>query len=90
MASIRILKRDINNVLGDIIEAVYIVEATQGSEPTQEGSAIIDKAIDTFDTLISKVNDKEVENRRKHLKEVRKELETEATALVGRINKLEA
>ncbi|SFR31606.1 hypothetical protein SAMN04490243_0291 [Robiginitalea myxolifaciens] len=90
MASIRILKRDINNVLGDIIEAVYIVEATQGSEPTQEGSAIIDKAIDTFDTLIAKVNDKEVENRRKHLKEVRKELETEATALVGRINKLEA
>lgn len=90
MASIRILKRDINNVLGDIIEAVYIVEATQGSEPTQEGSAIIDKAIDTFDTLIAKVNDKEVENRRKHLKEVRNELEKEATALVGRINKLEA
>ena len=90
MASIRILKRDINNVLGDIIEAVYIVEATQGSEPTKEGTAIIDKAIDTFDTLFAKVNDREVEDRRKHLKEVRATLEKEATDLVGRINKLEA
>ena len=89
MASIRILKRDINNVIGDIIEAVYIVEATQGSEPTGEGSAIIDKAIETFDALIAKVNDKKVENRRKHLKEVRATLETEATSLVDRINKLE-
>lgn len=88
MASIRNLKRDINNVLGDVIEAVYIVESTQGTEPTKEGSAIIDKAIDTFDDLISKVNDKSVQDRPAHLKAVRNSLETEATALVDRINKL--
>ena len=39
MASIRDLKKDINNVLGDIIEAVYIVEGSQQMEPTKEGSA---------------------------------------------------
>ena len=89
MASIRNLKRDINNVLGDVIEAVYIVEASKGTEPTKEGSAIIDKAIDTFDTLIAKVNDTSVPNRRAHLKEVRNSLEKKATELVDRINKLD-
>lgn len=88
MASIRNLKRDINNVLGDVIEAVYIVESAKGTEPTEEGTAIIDKAIDTFDDLIAKVNDKSVEDRTAHLKAVRNTLESEATELVERINKL--
>ena len=88
MASIRNLKKDINNVLGDVIEAVYIVEASQGSKPTEEGSAIIDKAIETFDTLIAKVNDREVEDRPAHLNKVRASLETEATELVEKINKM--
>lgn len=88
MASIRHLKRDINNVLGDVIEAVYIVESTKGTEPTEEGTAIIDKAIETFDDLIARINDKSVEDRSAHLKEVRNSLESEATQLVDRINKL--
>jgi hypothetical protein len=88
MASIRDLKKDINNVLGDIIEAVYIVEGSQQMEGSKEGTAIIDKAIDTFDALIAKVNQKEVPDRKAHFKEVRASLEKEATGLVGRINKL--
>jgi hypothetical protein len=88
MASIRDLKKDINNVLGDIIEAVYIVESSQQMEPTKEGSAIIDEAIDTFDTLIAKVNQKEVTDKKAHFSEIRASLEKEATDLVGRLNKL--
>ena len=88
MASIRDLKKDINNVLGDIIEAVYIVEGSQQMEGSKEGSAIIDKAIDTFDALIAKVNQKDVADRKAHLKEVRASLEKEATDLVGRLNKM--
>ncbi len=88
MASIRDLKKDINNVLGDVIEAVYIVEGSQQMEGSKEGTAIIDKAIDTFDTLIAKVNQKDVADNRAHFREIRASLEKEATDLVERINKL--
>jgi hypothetical protein len=88
MASIRDLKKDINNVLGDIIEAVYIVESSQQMEGSKEGTAIIDKAIDTFDTLIAEVNQRDVADKKAHFREVRASLEKEATDLVGRLNKL--
>ncbi|WP_411031593.1 hypothetical protein [Spongiimicrobium sp. 3-5] len=88
MASIRDLKKDINYVLGDIIEAVYLAEATTDKQNSKEGSAIIDGAIATFDSLIAQVNKKDVENRKKHLAGVRANLEKEATALVEKLNKL--
>lgn len=88
MASIRNLKKDINYVLGDIIEAVYLVEGTANKD-SQEGTAIIDSAIETFDDLIEKVNKKDVENRKAHLEGVRKELEVKAGALIEQLNKLD-
>jgi hypothetical protein len=88
MASIKELKKDINNVLGDIIEAVYIVEASNGKQDSKEGSKIIDGAIATFDDLIAKVNNKTVENRKAHLKSVRAELEDRAKKLVEEVNAL--
>jgi len=88
MANIRELKKDINYVLGDIIEAVYIVEAANDKQGSKEGSEIIDGAITTFDELISKVNNKDVDNRKEYLKNVRKELEEKARALVDKLNKL--
>lgn len=89
MASIKELKKDINNVLGDIIEAVYVVEASNGRQDSKEGSKIIDGAIATFDELITKVNNKKVENRKAHLKTVRQELEVKATKLVEEVNALD-
>lgn len=88
MASIRNLKKDINNVLGDLIDAVYIVEATNGNEVSKEGEKIIDSAISAFDELIAKVNQRDVENRKTHLKKVREELGSSAKALVEKVNKL--
>ena len=88
MASIKDLKKDINNVLGDIIEGVYVVEAANGKHNTKEGAAIIDDAIETFDELIEKVNKNKVENKKAHFKEVRTELETKATQLVDKLNEL--
>lgn len=88
MASIKDLKKDINFVLGDIIEAVYFWEASTNNKDSKEGSKIIDNAIAAFDSLIEKVNDKKVDNRQKHLKAVKAELEKEATGLITAINKL--
>jgi len=88
MANIRDLKKDINFVLGDIIEAVYVWEALNPETDTKKSEAIIDDAIDTFDTLIAKVNDRQSDNKRQQLKQVRIDLEKEASGLVDRINKL--
>lgn len=88
MANIRDLKKDINFVLGDIIDAVYVWETINNQEPTKDSEEIIDDAITTFDGLIAMINDRKVENRSKHLRNVRTELEEKAIALVGRINKL--
>lgn len=88
MANIRNLKKDINYVLGDIIEAVYIIEASNDKQGSKEGSAIIDGAITTFDELIAKVNEKGVEDQKAHFKSVRNDLEKKARALVDKLNKL--
>ncbi len=88
MANIRDLKKDINYVLGDIIEAVYIVEASQNKSGSKEGTEIIDSAISTFDVLIAKVNERGVKDKSAHFKEIRKELEVQSGDLVVRLNKL--
>ena len=61
MPSVKNLKKDINFVLGDIIEAVYIHEMTSEGKPTAATNAVIDEAITSFDALIVKVNAKKVE-----------------------------
>jgi hypothetical protein len=53
MANIKNLKKDINYVLGDIIEAVYLFEISTG-KPTTETNDLIDEAIAAFDDLITK------------------------------------
>lgn len=88
MASIKNLKKDINFVLGDIIEAVYLWEASTNNKDSKVGTAVVDNAIETFDDLIEKVNKKDVEDRSKHLKAVKRELEEKATDLVQQLNKL--
>ena len=88
MANIRDLKKDINYVLGDIIEAVYIVDAANNKPDSKEGAKIIDGAIETFDILIAKVNQRNVENRPAHLNSVREELQKKGADLIEELNKL--
>ena len=88
MPSVKNLKKDINFVLGDIIEAVYIYEMTTSGKPSEKTSAIIDEAIESFDGLISKVNAKNVENKKAHFKQINVELEQTANQLVEKINAL--
>ncbi len=88
MASVRDLKRDINYVLGDIIEAVYIWELTNPEKDTKKSEKIIDEAIETFDDLIAKVNAKDVEDAKSHFKAINKELEDRGRKLIDKINAL--
>ncbi|WP_303316150.1 hypothetical protein Q4Q34_12775 [Flavivirga abyssicola] len=88
MANVRDLKKDINYVLGDIIEAVYVWEYANTDKDTKKSEAIIDEAIATFDELIAKVNAKDVENAKAHFKAINVELENKGRALIEKINKL--
>jgi hypothetical protein len=86
MANVRTLKKDINFVFGDIIEAVYVNTIAAGGKATPEGEAIIDEAIATFDSLMKEINAKGVENTKKHFNAINKKFEETATQLVARIN----
>lgn len=88
MANKRDLKKDINYVFGDIIEAVYYWELENSDKPTKESEAIIDEAIDSFDELIGRVNDRSVEDKKAHFKSINTDLEAKGRALIDRINKL--
>ena len=88
MANIKNLKKDINYVLGDIIEAVYLYEMTTTGKPSAETDALIDEAIAAFDGLIAKVNAKNVENKKAHFSQINKDLEETANQLVAKINAL--
>ena len=89
MANVKNLKKDINYVLGDIIEAVYLFEMSTTGKPSDASNAVIDEAIATFDQLITKVNAKKVENKKAHFTQINVELEQAANQLVAKINDLQ-
>ena len=88
MASIKNLKKDINYVLGDIIEECYAWELINPKTDTKSTDAIIDEAIVAFDGLIDKLHIKNVENKKAHFKNVTAELEEVANNLLEKVNKL--
>ena len=88
MANVRNLKRDVNYVIGDIIEAVYIWELTNPEKDTKDSQAIVDSAITDFDELIEKINAKKVEDKKAHFKAINKEVEERGRKLIDRINSL--
>ncbi len=88
MASIKNLKKDINYVLGDIIEECYAWELMNPNEDKKKSEAVIDEAIITFDALIDKINTKNIENKKAHFKGLQAELMTSANSLLEKVNKM--
>ncbi|MFD0861173.1 hypothetical protein ACFQ1M_03050 [Sungkyunkwania multivorans] len=88
MASVRNLKKDINYVLGDIIEAVYEWELENPEADTAKGEKIIDEAIAEFDALMAEVNKKDVEDKKAHFKGINVTLEEKGKALIKKVNAL--
>lgn len=86
MASIKNLKKDINYVLGDVIQ--YALEVSILKKNAKKGDEIVDEAIEIFDSLIAKVNTKDIENKKDHFKSINGALETEAKALIEKVNSI--
>jgi len=88
MASIQNLKKDINYVLGDIIEECYAWEILNPKADKAAAEAIMDEAIIAFDSLIDMVNAKNIENKKVYYKGIVTALEVKAIELIEKINKL--
>ncbi len=90
MASVKNFKKEINNVLSDIIEECYICQLTKDDKTSAKADKIIDEAIATFDDLIVKMNLKKIDNKKKHFQKMQNDLSSKATELLGKIEKLNA
>ncbi|MDT0295812.1 hypothetical protein ACFQ3R_06685 [Mesonia ostreae] len=90
MASKRTLKKNVNYVMGDIIEAAFLHQMVNPKGDQAKSEAIVENAMRSYDELITKINDKSVEDKGKHLKAVNKQLEEKAHSLVKDINALNA
>ena len=77
MSSIKKLKKDINNQIGEFIEEIYSDKDLSKSEK------LIDDSIKVFDSLISKINSVNKENSKKEFKSIN----VERVKLLEELNK---
>ncbi|WP_298520018.1 hypothetical protein [uncultured Kordia sp.] len=88
MSNKRDLKKDLNYVFGDIIDAALLWQMANPDADATKSEEIIDESIKGFDELIAETNKRGVENVKTHFKGIRQSLETKATELVTKINSL--
>ena len=74
MASIKQLKKDINNDIGAIIEDIYLWELSNPDGDLSKSEKLIEEAIQVFDDLVQKINAVTTgENLKKQFKLIQKE-----------------
>jgi len=91
MSNRRELKRNINGLLGDVIEECYESLLNNEGKNEKEVEAIVDEAVDLADELISKANAakklKSGAEVKKHFSEIKEQL---GDSVIGFIEKLNA
>lgn len=88
MASIRQLKKDINNEIGAIIEDIYHWELSNPKADLTKSEQLIDEAIVYFDILIQQVNAVKGENTKKQFSSILSEKEKNIKVLLNKFAKL--
>jgi hypothetical protein len=88
MASIKNLKKDIDYVLGDIMDECEFRELSNPDADVQASEAIKQDIFDVFDELTAKIHTKDVDNKKAHFGAIRAELHAKASELLNRVNKL--
>ncbi len=88
MASIKDFKKNINNVLSDVIEECYKCQLTSNDKVSAKVDKIIDEAIEVFDDLIIKLNLKDVDNKKKHFQSIHTDLDSKSAKLLKKLEKV--
>lgn len=88
MASRKQFKKEINYILGDLIDAIAIWEITTNNAGNASSQALIGEVIAQYDAYITKINNPEGENKGVFFKNLRKEFFQQVENLVEKINSL--
>lgn len=92
MSNRRELKRNINGLLGDVIEECYESLLNNEGKNEKEVEAIVDEAVDLADELISKANTaKNLKTRaevKKHFSEIKEQLGDKVIGFIEKLNTL--
>lgn len=92
MANRRDIKKDINNILGDVLEECFSEMLNNPDKNENEINAIIDEAVDLSDDLIFRVNNAQVVTQgksvKKHFHKISEELEDKAISFIEKLNAL--
>ena len=88
MSSIRSLKKEINNGIGEIIEDVYAWELSNPSADLKKSDLIVDKAISLFDDLILKIHKNRKEGKNNGFKIIKEDLNSAIVELNNSLSKL--
>ena len=88
MASVKNLKKDLNNVIGEIIQNINLWELENSDKDLKKSEKLIDNCFNVFDELLKKIHQKDVKNKKDHYKKISLELTKKASILVESFNKL--
>lgn len=88
MSSIKKLKKNINNQIGEFIEEIYNWELLNPDKDLSKSEKLIDDSIKVFDLLITKINSVKKENPKKEFKSINNEREKLIEELNKKFSKL--
>ena len=88
MPSIKSLKKEINNKIGEIIEDVYALELSNPKIDLKKSDQIIDKAISIFDDLIFRINKTKRDSKKDGFKLIKADLTLSIDELKNNLSKL--
>lgn len=88
MPSIKFLKKEINNSIGEIIEDVYTWQLSNPDADLKKSDLIIDKAISFFDNLILKIHKNRKEGKNNGFKIIKEDLNSAIVELNDSLSKL--
>ena len=88
MASIKNLKKDLNNIIGEIIQNVNLWQLENPDVDLNKSDKLIDECFDAFDVFIIKIHNKDVKDKNKYFKALSLELANVASDLVKKFNSL--
>ena len=88
MPSIKFLKKEINNSIGEIIEDVYTWQLSNPNSDLKKSDLIIDKAISVFDDLILKIHKNRKEGKNNGFKIIKEDLNSAILELNDSLSKL--
>ena len=73
MPSIKLLKKEINNDIGDLIEEIYLWLLSNPNGDLGQSEKLVEEALQAFDNLIVMINAVKGDNKKEQFKKIEKE-----------------